>query len=278
MPMPAGQYYIGDLCYVMNAPGEWDKFCDITIDGRNCLDGEFELNGRRFATYGTAYGDGCYQSNVSSKELGVDAGLIGCILVSDIKDFPGADKCGGIIVDFPEEFETGEDDGTITFGHVSIPTSFNMDDDAEDYNPDDDDFDAGHQVGTNNMTQSLEDQLTANRAELVVRNVITHLRELVLSEVKHIIPANYDEQVMVIGQRLIPDELVIAMVTNTKMLSYDTLLCLAATTDPKVMFKDEYCVQFIRDFIMSHSADCYLLWKTIALLGTTAWNGPALNV
>lgn len=26
MTMPAGRYYIGDLCYVMH--DEWDEFCD----------------------------------------------------------------------------------------------------------------------------------------------------------------------------------------------------------------------------------------------------------
>ena len=55
--MPAGKYYIGDLCYVMHP--EWDEFCRITISGNECLQGEFNLaDGRRFATFTTAYGDG----------------------------------------------------------------------------------------------------------------------------------------------------------------------------------------------------------------------------
>ena len=55
--MPAGTYYVGDLCYVMSDE-EWDQFCSITIEGMNCLEGEFTMpDGRRFATYGTAYGD-----------------------------------------------------------------------------------------------------------------------------------------------------------------------------------------------------------------------------
>ena len=60
MSMPAGKYYIGDLCYVMS-DAEWEEFCSITIDGHNVIDGEFQLkDGRRFATYGTAFGDGVY--------------------------------------------------------------------------------------------------------------------------------------------------------------------------------------------------------------------------
>ncbi len=132
--MQAGKYYIGDLCYVMH--DAWDEFCDITIDGNNVLDGEFQLkDGRKFATYGTAYGDGCYNArdgyNVIG-ECGVDAGLIGCILLDDIKDIRENNIDGGVIVDFPAPFETGEDRGTIYFGHVSIDTADSDEDDEYD--------------------------------------------------------------------------------------------------------------------------------------------------
>ena len=40
--MPAGKYYIGDLCYVMT-DDEWREICAIIIKGNQCLDGEFEL-------------------------------------------------------------------------------------------------------------------------------------------------------------------------------------------------------------------------------------------
>jgi len=58
--MTAGKYYIGDLAYVMH--GEWDEFCDLTIQGNSLLNGEFNLkDGRRFATFTTKWGDGVYQ-------------------------------------------------------------------------------------------------------------------------------------------------------------------------------------------------------------------------
>ena len=57
--MPAGRYYVGDLCYVMHP--QWDEFCQKTISGHNVLNGEFTLsNGVRFGTLRTQYGDGCY--------------------------------------------------------------------------------------------------------------------------------------------------------------------------------------------------------------------------
>lgn len=128
MTMPAGKYYIGDLCYVMHP--EWDEFCDITISGHECKDGEFTLaDGRRFATYGTAYGDGVYPCTDGS-ELGVDAGLIGCILVADIRDdVTEADmRKLGTIVEFASPFETSEDNGTIRFGSVRVDTGNDEDD------------------------------------------------------------------------------------------------------------------------------------------------------
>lgn len=126
--MPAGRYYVGDLCYVMDDK-EWDQFCGITIKGNQCLDGEFEMpDGRKFATYGTAYGDGRYKDQYGNSYC-VDAGLIGCIRVEDIK----AEKYNkiedlGTIHEFQSDFVTsggrGDRDwsGTIQFGRVFIET------------------------------------------------------------------------------------------------------------------------------------------------------------
>jgi len=129
MSMPAGKYYIGDLCYVMDDT-EWVEFCSITIDGHNVIDGEFQLkDGRRFATYGTAYGDGAYHDQYGHS-YSVDAGLIGCIKVEDIR----AEKYEnllhlGFIMEFDNSFVTsggrGDEawEGVIQFGHVMIETN-----------------------------------------------------------------------------------------------------------------------------------------------------------
>ena len=127
--MPPGKYYVGDLCYVMTNE-EWREFCDITLDGQKVKDGEFEFkDGRRFATYSTAFGDGVYHDQYGHS-YSVDAGLIGCILVEDIK----ANKYDnlldlGAILEFDTEFVTsggrGESgwEGTIQFGYVYIETN-----------------------------------------------------------------------------------------------------------------------------------------------------------
>ena len=121
--MPLGKYYIGDLCYVMSDE-EWEQVCKITIDGFKCIEGEFNLpDGRRFAMYNTAYGDGLYKDG-NGREYSVDSGTIGCILLDDIK----ADKYDesfdrlGSVYDFYANFVTSNYKGVIQFGRVMIDT------------------------------------------------------------------------------------------------------------------------------------------------------------
>jgi len=126
--MPAGRYYVGDLCYVIG--DEWHQVCACTIQGNKIVDGEFELDdGRKFAIYSTAYGDGEYYDQYGHT-YSVDAGSIGCVLMSDIR----ANKYDnlldlGAILEFTEPFETeggrgsANWDGVIQIGHVEIATS-----------------------------------------------------------------------------------------------------------------------------------------------------------
>lgn len=132
MTMPAGRYYIGDLCYVMHP--EWDEFCALTIKGHQCLEGEFALkDGRRFATFSTAYGDGTYRSNIGTEHC-VDSGSIGCIRVEDICDTT-YDQARiqelGAIVEFDQPFEVSSDQGLLMFGHVQIETAGGYDEEEE---------------------------------------------------------------------------------------------------------------------------------------------------
>ena len=140
MTMPAGRYYIGDLCYVMN-DDEWSECVDLFFPPDeqgfpSGAEGEFALkDGRRFASFGTAYGDGTYRSNLNTFHS-VDSGSIGCIRVEDIR----ADKYEdietlGAIVEFDQPFEVEADQGLLVFGHVEIETA---DDGDEEYDCDED--------------------------------------------------------------------------------------------------------------------------------------------
>lgn len=129
--MPAGRYYVGDLCYVMH--DVWDEVCDLMFPHDNIGEyGKFKLkDGRKFAVYSTFYGDGTYRDG-SGREYSVDAGVIGCILESDIRDPDPSD--GGNYIDFARDFKTGEDGGLIWFGDVFIDTV--GDEEEDEYDPD----------------------------------------------------------------------------------------------------------------------------------------------
>lgn len=125
MTMPAGKYYIGDLCYVMH--DEWDECCNLffpTNQSGRGVEGEFQLrDGRRFASFGTAYGDGTYDSNLGTEHM-VDSGSIGCIRVEDIQDktYDNIESLGAV-VEFKEPFEVKKVSlGLLKFGHVEIET------------------------------------------------------------------------------------------------------------------------------------------------------------
>lgn len=138
MTMIPGTYYVGDLCYVAGC-GEnkdkgldWDQVCALTIvKDYGCISGEFNLpDGRRFAMYGTAWGDGCYRDR-ERREYCVDSGTIGCIRIEDLgmteeevrKELlmPRGDMLGQII-EFAEPFTTECDGKVIYFGTVAIDT------------------------------------------------------------------------------------------------------------------------------------------------------------
>lgn len=111
--MPAGEYWIGDLCYVLD--DDWDEVCSLYESGA----GQYTMSdGRRFAMYGTFYGDGVYEDE-SKNTYSVDSGTLGCIKVSHID---GPSRLGNV-VKFAEPFETCElSDGVLKFGHIYINT------------------------------------------------------------------------------------------------------------------------------------------------------------
>jgi hypothetical protein len=163
--MKPGTYYIGDLCYVMHE--SWDEVCRL-LDGDNRsrgtrTEGVFTLkDGRTFAIFSTAYGDGEYPvigdgGQVETNErgnratlLGVDSGTIGCILFNDINmacDADGKnDPTLGTRVHFDEEFRVHSDGETLSFGCVDVETG-----DQEESEEDDDVcHDCGYSISMGN--------------------------------------------------------------------------------------------------------------------------------
>ena len=135
MTMPAGKYYIGDLCYVMH--DAWDECCELFFPPGHPprgVEGEFVLkDGRRYASFGTTHGDGTYHANIGTSHS-VDSGSIGCIRVEDIRDteYENIEELGAI-VEFDQPFEVSTDQGLLVFGHVQIETAGGYDEDEEEH-------------------------------------------------------------------------------------------------------------------------------------------------
>ena len=116
MTMPAGTYYVGDLCYVLQG-SDWDDVIDLMFpDSRSGHYGEHTLmDGRKFAILRTAYGDGEYPDD-RGNSYPVDSGTIGCILTDATSTTHGA------IIQFDQPFEVVDRNGTLCFGDVEIYT------------------------------------------------------------------------------------------------------------------------------------------------------------
>ena len=133
--MPAGRYYVGDLCYVMH--DRWDEACNVTLHGGIVLNGTFNLpDGKRFAMFSTQWGDGSYSGNDGNNYC-VDSGSIGCILLSDITDKEhkhSIESKLGHVHDFAEPFRVSENEGVIKIGHIHIDTDPQFDyDQSEEF-------------------------------------------------------------------------------------------------------------------------------------------------
>ena len=133
--MTKGEYIICDLCYVID--DRWDEICSCLFSKKNSsrAGGEFEMeDGIKFALYSTAWGDGCYNDN-KGNSYGVDAGVIGCIKVTDLHKMGESVSSLGTVHTFNEDFETGYEDGTIFFGDVRIETDPKSDEEDDDTCP-----------------------------------------------------------------------------------------------------------------------------------------------
>ncbi len=138
--MPAGKYYVGDLCYLLP-----DDIYDEYVCSFNHDDEAVEVKaGRRkaFSAFyaSTAYGDGGYSDKTGGK-YSVDAGILGVVQLLSADLIAAAKKLDADghakVIDFPEDFRVDRDeDGTFTFGHLTIETG---DSDQEEEDDEDED-------------------------------------------------------------------------------------------------------------------------------------------
>lgn len=134
--VPAGTYYIGDLCYVIH-DDVWDEVCEAMFpNGQpNPKDGLLEVRGHQFISFSTMWGDGTYYGG--GHEFPVDAGLIGLISVESLQvigknDFVNEAEGLGAIVTFDEDFICHSRDGWLTFGNIVIDTAGDCEEEDEE--------------------------------------------------------------------------------------------------------------------------------------------------
>jgi hypothetical protein len=127
--LPAGRYYIGDPCYVLQA--SWDRI-KTAFDENEPV----EFDGYTVWGANTAFGDGCYKCSRGSEYM-VDSGILAAIPVQLIDNPNGEEH--GTIIDEPNGLMVEYDlNGTFTFGSICIKTGDDgAGNDYEEYDDDD---------------------------------------------------------------------------------------------------------------------------------------------
>lgn len=144
--MPAGRYWIGDLCYIQDDEMR-EAALELILTGAKepggIRNGKFEVNGVTFGEFSTQWGDGGYPYEnenggdavviQGTSYVGVDSGTIGIIPIEYVK----GDTHLGLVVEFPTEFICRRDcdrkrgTGDLHFGSIVIHTG-DQDNDGDD--------------------------------------------------------------------------------------------------------------------------------------------------
>ena len=126
----AGNYYIGDPCYVM-ATEVWSELCDQFGDDNTLAKPGMVL-------LPTAYGDGEYRDN-SDRLYFVDSGTIGAVRLGDhiddmdILSLITVNEDYAYIIKFVKDFTISSKDGVLKFGRLTIDTNGEEEEEEDEY-------------------------------------------------------------------------------------------------------------------------------------------------
>ena len=128
--LPAGRYYIGDLCYALKRSVYMDVFGG---NGNGYLSGHYKMDDGEFLVDRTAWGDGSYFGS-NNYAYGVDAAIIGIANISIC--CPEKDVYGGTLHTFTEPVKCSFKNGRFEFSsgswYLEIDTTYQGDDDRSD--------------------------------------------------------------------------------------------------------------------------------------------------
>jgi hypothetical protein len=134
LTLPAGTYYVGDLCYVLG--DRWDEVCalldapGVDFFGPAPTQTVFTMaDGTVFACMKTMYGDGMYGTSEHTT-IPVDSGTIGAVLIDAITA-PNADTGAGQRVKLTECIPYRHE-GVLYFGDYEVYTSYWADEEMYD--------------------------------------------------------------------------------------------------------------------------------------------------
>lgn len=125
---PPGEYWVGDLCYVLDP--HWGEICDIDFDDYCIMETSDE---QLLGTAYTEYGDGSY-TDQHGNSYGVDSGTIGVVSVKHM-DTPLSEAVkDGHVHTFNHPFSITRKKGCIIIGDIVIDTaSYDIDNDEDDF-------------------------------------------------------------------------------------------------------------------------------------------------
>lgn len=150
MKFKAGNYYIGDLCYVIKDE-LWGEFVEAWFgDKPYQQENEVTINGIRTFCAGTAHGDGSYTDNYGNV-YDVDSGSIGIVEISEeslgkngvvdaVRLINTIKYVHGQLHTFEEDFQVSAEDGVFKFLSIRIDTDYDEWDDEDG----DDDYGEGY--------------------------------------------------------------------------------------------------------------------------------------
>ena len=127
--LPAGEYWIGDPCYVIEPHSVWLELVDEFYGDRREIDHDevriVEYKGQRMVWSPTDYGDGVYYGS-NGYSYGVDAGLLGVVpteLICEGSTEAGYREKGsstGTLHTFEYDFEVVRTENHVQFGDLEI--------------------------------------------------------------------------------------------------------------------------------------------------------------
>ena len=130
--LPAGRYFVGDPCYVIDDV----KWMDFLEKGTFAGNDMIEFEGGFAGCVNTESGDGEYyaEGGYPPGPFPVDAGLLGAVSENLIrKDFDVAQLAElGVMVDFKRPFTVTREGSVVAIGHICIETGGSTGEEEED--------------------------------------------------------------------------------------------------------------------------------------------------